>query len=384
MTQQTTIVEGREKDPVGGHIDLRYGSNAVRLTAARWLLAAAIIAAAVLAAPPLWEKVEPLAAGPDYRIPYRLSSDYWLYGRYARLAAAEEKTLVVGDSVVWGQYVPPGGTLSHFLNQETGRDRFANLGLDGAHPVALAGLVEFYGGAIAGRNVVLHCNLLWTATKKHDLQERQEFRFNHPTLVPQFVPEIPCYSEVLSRRIGITINRHLTFPAWADHLRLAYLDQSDLAAWTLEHPHSSPAEALWPRANAAEDRPQHDAAPWTERGIRPQAYEWVDLDTSLQWRYFRRTVEVLRERGNRVFVVVGPFNEHLLEPASLATYTQRKQQVAAWLRENNIASLVPDALPSPLYADASHPLAEGYARLAKQLIGDPSFGAWASSDAAGK
>jgi hypothetical protein len=355
-------------------IDLRYGSNAVRLSAAQWLIAAALVLAAVLLAPALWEKAEPFSPGPDYRIPYSLSSDYWLFSRYARAAAARGKTLVLGDSVIWGQYVAADRTLSHFLNQETGGERFANFGLDGAHPAALAGLVEYYGGDLAGRDVVLHCNLLWTASKKHDLAEHKEFQFNHPALVPQFVPWIPCYTETLSRRIGIVIERHVTFSAWADHLRLAYLGQMDLAAWTLEHPCANPLAALQPHlVAAATDRPQHDAAPWTERGIPRQSFDWVDLDTSLQWCCFRRTVEVLRKRGSRVFVLVGPFNEHLLEPASLAVYAERKRQVAAWLRESGVPCLVPETLPSPLYADASHPLAEGYALLARRLIEDNAF-----------
>ena len=44
---------------------------------------------------------------------------------------------------------------------------------------------------------------------------------------------------------------------------------------------------------------------------------WVDLGTSLQWRLFRAAVHTLLRRGNRVFVLVGPFNEHLLEADSL-------------------------------------------------------------------
>jgi len=374
VTGEATSATSGEK-PAGVRIDLRYGSNAVRLSAAQWLIAAAIVLAALLAAPALWEKAEPFAPGPDYRIPYSLSSDHWLFSRYARAAAAQGKTLVVGDSAVWGQYVPADRTLSHFLNQETGGERFANFGLDGAHPAALAGLLEYYGPDVRGCDVILHLNLLWTASKKHDLAEHKEFQFNHPALVPQFVPWIPCYTEALSRRIGIVIGRRVTFAAWADHLRLAYLGQMDLAAWAMEHPYANPLAALWsPSLMAtAADRPQHDAAPWTERGIARQSFAWVDLDTSLQWQSFRRAVETLRGRGNRVLVLVGPFNEHLLEDGSRAVYAGRKRQAEAWLRENGVPCIVPETLPSHLYADASHPLADGYALLARQLSEDNTF-----------
>ena len=88
MTGEATST-GRGEKPAGGRIDLRFGSNAVRLSAVQWLIAAAIVVAALLAAPALWEKAEPFAPGPDYRIPYSLSSDYWLFSRYARAAAAQ-------------------------------------------------------------------------------------------------------------------------------------------------------------------------------------------------------------------------------------------------------------------------------------------------------
>jgi hypothetical protein len=376
VTQQATSeVRGTEHHGVG--IDLRFGSNAVRLSVVMWLVAGAIFAAFMLLAPTLWEKAEPFSPGPDYRIPYSLSSDYWLYSRYARIAAAaSDRILVIGDSVIWGQYVASDQTLSHYLNQETGGERFANLGLDGTHPAALAGLVKYYGGDIAGRRVLLHCNLLWTASKKHDLQERKEFRFNHPTLVPQFAPEIPCYAENLSRRLSIAIERRAPFSAWTNHLRVAYLGQTDLAAWTMQHPYENPVEALWPELPRTDDWPQHDAAPWTERGIRQQSFAWVDLDGSLQWRCFRRALEILRERGNQVFVLVGPFNEHMLEEANRAVYAERKRGAETWLRDNGVPCFAPEALPSNLYADASHPLSDGYALLARRLIEDKSFAGW--------
>jgi hypothetical protein len=376
MTQQTTT-HGMEHQ--GSGIDLRFGSNAVRLSTVMWLVAAAVVVAFMLFAPALWEKAEPFSPGPDYRLPYSLSSDYWLYSRYARTAAAaSDRVLVIGDSVIWGQYVARDQTLSHYLSREAGGPRFANFGLDGAHPAALAGLLEYYGGDIAGRRVLLHCNLLWTASKKHDLQEKKEFRFNHPALVPQFTPEIPCYAESLSRRLSIAIGRRAAFSAWANHLQVAYLGQTDLAAWTLQHPYDNPAATLWPGLPRTDDRPRHDAATWTERGIERQSLAWVDLDGSLQWRCFRRAVKILRERGNQVFVLVGPFNEHMLEDANRAVYAERKRTVEAWLRENGVPCLAPDALPSHLYADASHPLSEGYALLARRMMEDAAFAKWTS------
>ena len=59
---------------------------------------------------------------------------------------------MLGDSVVWGEYVLPDGTLSHFLNQEAGQpDRFVNGGVNGLFPLAQEGLIDDYGHALAIR-----------------------------------------------------------------------------------------------------------------------------------------------------------------------------------------------------------------------------------------
>jgi len=361
----------------GGGLDVRFGASALRLTGRQWAVAGLLVLAYVVFTPNLWERVENFHPPADYRIPYDLSNDYWLFSRYARRAASRGETLVVGDSVVWGQYVKRGETLSHFLGERAGETRFANLGLDGAHPVALAGLLRYYGTDIAGARVLLHSNLLWTASKKHDLTSEKEFRFNHPALAPQFVPSIPCYTESGSRRLGIAIERQVPFFAWANHLRVAYFGQMDLPTWTMEHPTACPPAAIRPAVLMTDDPLRHEPISWTARGIEKQDFAWVDLETSLQWRFFRQAIEVLQARGNKVFVLVGPFNEHMLNAESLKTYTARKRAVAAWLEANQIPHAAPPPLPSDLYADASHPLAEGYRLLARQLWENPEFARFA-------
>jgi hypothetical protein len=104
-----------------------------------------------------------------------------------------------------------------------------------------------------------------------------------------------------------------------------------------------------------------------------QDFQWVELETSLQWRFFRQAVELLTARGNTVFVLVGPFNEHIIKPESRDSYRTMKDGIEAWLKQNNVPYSMPEALPSELYHDASHPSAEGYALLAKQLFENPSF-----------
>src|SRR5438128_1623889 len=92
-------------------------SNSVRLSGAQWLGLAAVATAFVLVAPWAWTRFETFTPEPDYRIPHELSEDYWLFERYAALAVEEYDVVILGDSVVWGEYVLPDETLSHYLNE---------------------------------------------------------------------------------------------------------------------------------------------------------------------------------------------------------------------------------------------------------------------------
>jgi len=352
--------------------DLEFASHEVRLSGGQWLVAAAILLAVFAATPPLWGRFERLDPDPDYRMPYALGTDYWLFGRHCQRAAAQGKVVLLGDSVIWAQYVQKDETLAHYLNEGAGQGRFANLGLDGAHPAALAGLIEHYGGAIAGGKVVLHCNPLWMSSERHDLSSEEAFRFNHPRLVPQFVPRIPCYRETSAGRLGVVIERGVPFFAWANHLRMAYFGQMAVPQWTLEHPYRCPLAALGGPPEAG-TKPQHEPLSWRRRGLTPQDFAWVQPDDSFQWRSFRRALRILTERDNDVFVLVGPFNEHMLQPASRERYERMKDGIGAWLTGHGVAHCVPPALPAELYADASHPLKEGYAMLAQQLYDDEAF-----------
>ncbi|MBN1419895.1 MAG: hypothetical protein JXP34_14030 [Planctomycetes bacterium] len=352
-----------------------FSSNAIRLSPREAIAAGLFITAALVAIPIAWEKIEPLGAGEDYRVPFRLGSDYWTYGRWTRAARAAGKTLVIGDSVVWGHYVASGETLSAALNAASGGERFANLGVDGIHPAALAGLMRYYGGAIRGCDCIVQMNPLWLSSPRHDLSTDKEFTFNHPMLVPQFFPSIPCYAESFDGRLGNAIARRLPAWGWANHIRIAYFGDTDLAGWALAHPYENPLRAITLSLPSPDEPPDPVpvAKPWTEQGIARFRPPWVDLETSFQWRSFREAVRLLSERGNRVFVLVGPFNEHMLEDESLRTYETLKGGIAAWLREQGIPHAVPAALPSEVYADASHPIAEGYRTLADRLLEDQDF-----------
>ncbi len=350
-----------------------FGSNCVRLTGYEWFIVAVVISALFYFVPKLWKHIEKFEPGSDYRLPYKLSDDYWLYSRYCRWACSEEKTLVIGDSVIWGHYVSENNTLSGHLNKIAGRDMFVNMGVDGIHPVALAGLLKYYSRDISDKDIILHFNPLWMSSEKHDLQIEKEFNFNHPKLVPQFIPNIPCYKVSSSVRIKSVIERYISFFSWTSHLKRAYFENLDLPRWTLEHPYENPLKNITLQLPTSDNYNGNENIPWYEKGVTKQDIQWVAIENSLQWRFFKHSVQFLRKRGNRVFVLVGPFNEHILKGRSIDIYRQMKKKIEAWLKQNNIPCYMPEALPSSMYRDASHPLSEGYAELARQLSENESF-----------
>ncbi len=373
-----------------------FGVNELRLNPKQWLATFAVFGLVILFTPWVWERVERFDTGPDYRLPYELSKDYWLYARRLRAVSGPDKVFVVGDSVVWGEYVAPDGTLSHFLGQATGfTNRFVNAGLNGLFPLAEEGLVTYYGKALHHRKVVLQCNLLWMTSPKADLSSEKEEQFNHSRLVAQFSPRIPCYKADANERLSALVQRQVGFVQWVGHLQNAYFGQKSILTWTLEDDGGNPprypnvykdplAQISMRVPSCPQDDPDRGPRsprhkPWSTSGEGKTRFEWVSLDASLQWHAFQRVVAELRRRGNDVLVLLGPFNEHMLAEDNRPTYRQIRDGVASWLREKHIPVVMPEALPSTLYADASHPLTEGYELLASRMAADHTFADWMAS-----
>ena len=377
--------------------------NEVRLGPKQWALACAVVALVVVLTPRAWKRIERFETGADYRLPYALSKDYWLFQRWLGRSRPEQ-IILLGDSVVWGEYVLPDGTLSHFLNEEAGgRPVFVNGGVDGLYPLALEGLIRYYGDPLRGRKVLVHCNLLWMSSARADLEDPKEDNLDHPRLLPQFFPRLPAYNADAADRLGAVVERTSGFLSWVEHVQSAYYDGRNLAEWTLAndggdppgHPHAY-RDPLAPITLKVPGAPKNDPKrgpqsrrhrPWTSAGEGPAAFEWVALDRSFQWAGFRRLLDLLRERGNDVRVVVGPLNESMMTEESRKAYQKVRDEVAAWLTDAHIANAEPPTLPSALYADASHPLTEGYKLLAEQLyqsgiVGGSDWGGAASRAAA--
>ena len=180
-----------------------------------------------------------------------------------------------------------------------------------------------------------------------------------------------------------------------NHLQCVSFNQKSVPDWTLEagegDPPSRPNTYKNPLAQITLQVPAAPASdpergpasarhkPWATTGEGSTRFEWVALESSLQWAAFQRLTRLLRARGNDVLVVVGPFNEHMMAAENRAAYRGLRDGVAAWLRSEKIFFLVPEPLASPLYADASHPLTEGYQVLAQKLSREQVFLAWQAS-----
>jgi hypothetical protein len=370
-----------------------FGDHEVRLNARQWLIAGLLLVLVLWSVPWLWERIEPFDTGPDYRLPYSLSKDYWLYGRRLRHARGTDQIVMLGDSVVWGEYVLPEGTWTHFLNLEAGAtNHFVNAGVNGFFPLALEGLINGYGTALRHQKVMVQCNVLWMTSPKADLSTDKEEPFNHSRLVPQFSPRIPCYRADANERIAAVLERNLPFAGWVNHCQNAYFDQQNIPQWTLAESGGDPPAypnawknpltqftlklpaAPSPDPQRGPQSPRHK--PWSTNSAGATRFEWVNLDASLQWGAFQRLLQVLRDRGNTVLVVLGPFNEHMMAQENRAVYRDLKDKIALWLKQEKFPLVVPETLPSNLYADASHPLTEGYALLAKEVYHNADFEKW--------
>ncbi len=362
----------------GAQTIVPFSSNQMRLSPAELLIAAVCVTVLFALIPVLWQRVETFESGIDdnYRVSYEKSNDYWIYRRYCRSVSRQNKILIIGDSVIWGQYVKKEHTLSHYLNEQCDRSRFANLGLDGLHQVAMLGLLKYYGKAISGKSVILHFNALWMNSKEYDLRGEKEFRFHHTRLAPQFLPRINCYNASYRERFGVISERNIPFFSLISHLKINCFENMDIQNWTIENPYNNPLAAVSLEIPLPENKPHARPISWTKRGLSKQDFPWVMPEESFQWGSFVKAIKLLRARDNDIFIVIGPFNTYLLTEQSHSRYNTMKDKMEKWLDEIEVSYHAVSNLPSEYYADASHPLKEGYAKIAEELLETESFREW--------
>ena len=365
------MAETRRKDNA-----FEYASNAVRLSGRQWLIVAGLSLAAMVVPPLVWPAFEPLELVDGYRIPYELSDDYWRLERVIDAGAGSPAgAVVLGDSVAWGQFVRNDRTLSHYLDDDSGT-AVVNLGVDGLHPAAMEGLVRHYGGSLRNDKTLVLLNLSWMSDPQHDLSTPGEARFNHPGLVRQFADSPPAYKAEFGDRLSRVAARYIPLLPWREHVQTAYYERMSVYDWTLRRPYRCPFAPLAEAPPGPTVEPHVEPTDWRSRGLAPADFDWVDAERSYQWAMFRRMLELLRSRENDVLVVVSPFNRHMLTEAGRAGHDRLLKGTISWFEANNISYITLTTLPSDEYADASHPLAAGYERLAKELRASAEYREW--------
>ena len=338
---------------------------ALDLSLREWLLVVLLVSLILGAALHVPLRGEAPEVERDYRIPFALSTRYELYRRYTTLAAAQFPTLLVGDSVVWGQCARKNDSLSHHLNELVKQPRFANAGLDGMHPVALAELIEFHAPGIVNSRVILQFDPLWLMLEGPSSTHTRAILYNRPNLIPRLAAHVTGPFRESASLSWSHLMRNTSLKELGERFSDARLD---FLAWSLDHPYESPLKAISAALPPSEDSQRQKLTPWGGQPAARIQTRWGELALDDQWQAFLHIIALLQARGNDVLVVLGPLNEHMLDPDSLEPYLKIKSQMVDTLQSRNVRCFVPSVLPSNHYADICHPLGAGYAELAREML----------------
>jgi len=347
-------------DPSG-----EFEAPALELSLREWLVVALLVTLLLAAAPHIPFRGRAPVVERDYRIPYALSTRYDLYRRYTTLSTAQFSTLLVGDSVIWGQCARRHDTLAHHLNELVKQPRFANAGLDGMHPVALAELLTYHAPAIANARVILQFDPLWLMQEGPSSPHGRTVLFNRPDLIPRLAAHFMGPFREATSLSWSHVMTDTPLKDWGERLADARID---FLAWSLDHPYESPLQAISSALPPSEDSHPQRLIPWDQRPDALISTRFEHLKEDIQWQAFLRIVSLLESRGNQVLVLLGPMNEHMMAPRTLEIYLQLKAEMAESLRAREIRFFVPSVLPSDHYADICHPLGAGYAELAREML----------------
>jgi hypothetical protein len=337
----------------------------LNLSLREWLVVALLVCLLLAIAPHIPFRGHVPVVERDYRIPYALSTRYELYRRYTTLSAAQFSTLLVGDSVVWGQCARRHDTLAHHLNELIKQPRFANAGLDGMHPVALAELLTYHAPAIANTHVILQFDPLWLMQEGPSSPHGRTVLFNRPDLTPRLAAHFTGPFKEAASLSWSHLMANSALKDWGERLADARID---FLAWSLDHPYESPLRAISSALPPSEDSHAQRLVPWAQRPEALVLTRFEPLNEDVQWQAFLRIVSLLESRGNDVLVLLGPMNEHMMAPPTLEVYLRLKGEMSESLRARQVRFFVPSVLPSDHYGDICHPLGAGYEELARELL----------------
>ncbi len=327
-----------------------------------------IILAVIILPPVLFPFTNDQTFTSDYRLPYYLGEDYFLYKKYATKVSGYNTIPVIGDSVIWGHYTSDTDTLTADLNREQQNVEFSNLGIDGIHPAVMYGLVDNYCGSLKSRKIIVGINLLWMSSARHDLTGAKNSEINHRALLPQFTETIPAYSPSFDDRLSSVIDRNVPLLLWGNHIRLTRFRGKSLYRWSMDNPDENLLDFFKPVTGIYEVPAPMDPAKFPRQNV-----QWIATGKSLQWRYTLKTVKLLQERGNSVLAVITPFNRYMLNDESARQHELIVNEIKEGLSAEGIKAVIPALPPKDEFADSSHPTGKGYNSIAKELLQDRDF-----------
>ncbi|NLX04995.1 MAG: hypothetical protein GXY33_07615 [Phycisphaerae bacterium] len=365
-------------------------SNAFILSIWEWIVVAILffgITGYVTWRWPQWERLEP---GPNHRLNCweEKKSDYWSFLRWARFARDRYPAYVLGDSVVWGQAAAHDQTISAMLNRRAGDEAlFANMGVDGLHPIAMYGLLKYYGQDIRDKRVLLVYSSFWSGSAGGDLRGGWTDFFHKP-LVPQFAGWLTGYNAPTEERLGVWLEHHLPTMGLTRHILSNYFDNKSVQQWMIDNPYKNPLARIDLTPPALLAKAQDTEMPWYEReefagkGARGgpklvSSYE-SPASVSRQWEYFRKVIALLEAQDNKVFVLL-LYNPYVLDhPSRRRLSGIMEAEVKPWLSEHQVPFFdVGYRVPSRCYVDQySHMTPQGHAILTEALFEDERFRRW--------
>jgi len=236
------------------------------------------------------------------------------------------------------------------------------------HPIALENLLEYHAPSVTRKSVILQFNPLWLMSQGEVSAQAGEPLRNRPNLVPRLASGIQSSRKLLVEDAWSRVAR---VELWNRPIERVLESQVDVLAWSISHPYENPSQVLTSPLPPSEDTFSPRLEAWNS-GTNPTTVDcfWSDPRHHGQWQAFERILDRLESRGNRVLIVVGPINEHMLTPAGRESYRLFLDAVRNLLVSRKAPFYVPPLLPPDRFADICHPLAPGYEDLARLLLKD--------------